>query len=346
MGGEAPADQYGREEEPLNILKSRWLGTVVKLVISLALVGVLLNAVGAGDAVARLGAVDPAWLALATAVALFQVMSCSERWRGVLAAIDARISFKNAFVFWYIGAFFNQTLPSSVGGDVVRGYLAYKRGLGFAPVLSSLVLERVVTVLALVVLVAGLTPFVADALQGGVWFQRLTLAALAAAVAGTALLMVLDRLPVALSRFRIIKGLVVLAGDARRALLHPANATRALGWSLLGHINLSLVAYLLARALHIDVSLMNCMVLFPPVLLAQIVPISLAGWGVREGAVVAIFALAGVAANEALALSILYGLVMAATSFPGVVLWLVSGRRTLKDAEAFAAQAEAEAARP
>lgn len=108
---------------------------------------VLLKAVGAQDALARLSSVDPAWLTLAAAVAFFQILICSERWRGVLAAIEARLSIKDSFVFWYVGAFFNQTLPSAVGGDVVRGYMAYKSGLGFAPVLSSLLLERVATVL-------------------------------------------------------------------------------------------------------------------------------------------------------------------------------------------------------
>jgi len=265
--------------------------------------------------------------------------------RRVVRRLEAHLSIKDAFVFWYIGAFFNQTLPSAVGGDAVRGYLAYKGGIGFAPVLSSLVIERVVTVLALVLLVAGLTPFAAaqlsDVSGGATWFQNAVWLALVGALGGCALLMVMVRLPSALTRFRIVRGVVVLAVDARRTLLHPGYAARALGWSLLGHANLSVVIYFLARALGIDVGLLACMVLFPPVLLAQIVPISLAGWGVREGAVVALFGLVGVAADGALALSILYGLVMAVTSVPGVVLWLGSGRRSLKNAEAFAAKADA-----
>ncbi|MCR4377208.1 MAG: flippase-like domain-containing protein [Rhodospirillales bacterium] len=319
----------------------RWLGAVFKVAISLVLIVVLFNAIGVEDAVARLSQVNSVWLSLALVVALFQIVLCSERWRGVLAAVDARLSAKDAWIFWYIGAFFSQTLPSSVGGDAVRGYLAFKHGLSFAQVLSSLVLERVATVLALVVLVAVLTPFVVADLQGGEWFQRAVWLALAAALGGTAVMMALDRLPASLTRFRVVRGLVVLAGDARRALLHPVRATRAMGWSFLGHVNLSLVVYLLARALNIELSLLLCLVLFPPSLLAQIVPISLAGWGVREGALVALFALAGVAADEALALSILYGLVMAVISLPGVVLWLAAKRRTLKDAEAFAAKVDA-----
>ena len=112
----------------------KWVGIVFKLGVSVALVAVLLNAVGAESALARITDVDGLWFAAALGVGLFQIVICSERWRGVLDVIGARLSPKRAFVYWYIGAFFNQTLPSSVGGDVVRGYLAYKDGLGFAPV--------------------------------------------------------------------------------------------------------------------------------------------------------------------------------------------------------------------
>jgi len=320
----------------------RWLPTILKFAVSIVLVGALLNAVGAQDALGRIAGAHLGWLALAVFVGLVQLPICAARWQTVLLAVGAQVSYKVTFVYLYIGAFFNQTLPSAVGGDVVRGYMAYKDGVGFPVVLSSLILERVVTVLALLALVAGLSPFATGLLQGAGWYQGVAWLALAAGVAGTALLMVLDRVPERYTRFRVVRGLVVLAGDTRTTLLKAANAAPAMFWSLLGHVNLSVVVYVLARALDIDVELMTCMVLFPPVLLAQIVPISLAGWGVREGAMVALFSLAGIPAGEALALSILYGILFAVTSMPGAALWLASGRRSLKEAEAFAERAEAQ----
>lgn len=311
-----------------------------KLGVSVALVAVLLNAVGAREALARIADVDGGWLAAALAVGLLQIVICSERWRGVLDVIDAPISPRRAFVYWYIGAFFNQTLPSSVGGDVVRGYLAYKDGLGFAPVLSSLVLERVVTVLGLVFLVAAFTPFVAHTFQGGAWFEGAVWLALALALGGTAVLMLFDRLPESLARFKAVRGLAVLAGDARALLLKPRPALRVLAWSVLGHVNLTLVAFFLIQGLGLEVGLLECLVLFPAVLMVQTLPISLAGWGVREGAAVALFQMVGVPGEGALALSILFGVVMALVSLPGVVPWIMSGKRNLHEAEDFASRVE------
>lgn len=320
--------------------KRSWFWTVLKLAVSIALVGVLLRAVGVEDAISRIASVHPGWLAFGFGVGFVQLWICAGRWQAVLDAIGAALPFKDVFVFWYIGAFFNQTLPSAVGGDVVRGYLAYKDGVGFAPVFNSLILERVVTVLALLVLVAGLSPFTVGMVESANWFIAAAWAALAVGVVGAFVLTILDRLPARVAHWRLVQGMAVLAGDARALLLKPVHASAAMAWSLAGHVNLSVVVYLLARALDVELGLMTALVLFPPVLLAQTVPVSLAGWGVREGAMVAMFALVGMAGDEAFALSVLYGIVIALNSLPGVLFWLATGRRSMREAEAFAAKAE------
>jgi len=274
---------------------------------------------------------------LAAALGVIQVGIGALRWRAVMIAIDESVSAAVAFRFAYIGGFFNQTLPSAVGGDAVRGYLAYKSGIKLGAAVNGVLLDRIATVLALVMLVAVMTPLAASGLEGAAWFARGVVVVLVLAVGGTIAIMLLDRLPERLSRFRLIAALSVLAVDARRVLLHPLHGALVLAFALLGHVNLSMLVYALARGLDVDLSPADCLLLFPPVLLVQTLPISLAGWGVREGAVVALFALAGVSGESALAISILYGIVLALTSLPGAVLWLsAGGRSTMKDAEAFA----------
>lgn len=309
----------------------------LKLSISIALIWYILDAVGVGESVDRLLSVSPQWLALGAAVAMVQILICTLRWLAVLKGIDADLSFSKAFKFWYIGAFFNQALPSGAGGDVVRGYLAYKNGIALPPVLSSLFLDRAATVLALVVLVACMTPFAAIDMENGRWFVHAVFVMLAVCVMGLSFVMLLDRSPQKWAQFRIVKALHHLAVDTRRVMLHPFRLSQLMVWSVLGHINLVLVIYVLFKAVDADVSLSNCMLLFPPVLLVQVVPISIAGWGVREGAMVAIFALVGVPSDAALAVSILFGLVLIFTSLPGVVLWLgLDEQIDAKEVEKFA----------
>jgi len=308
----------------------------VKVVVSVALVWALMRAVGAGDALERMLDLRPEWLAVAIVLGLVQTGIGALRWCAVLNAIDAPMAWPQLFRIAYIGAFFNQTLPSSVGGDAVRGYMAYRVGAGLGPAVNGVLLDRIATVLALVVLVAVMTLFGAAALDQGDWFARAAWLVLALALGGIVTIMVLDRLPVALRRFRLIAGLSVLATDARSVFLQPVHTVQVMFWSILGHVNLSTMIFVLATGLGVEVTLANCLLLFPPVLLAQTLPISLAGWGVREGAMVALFALAGVSGQSALAISILYGFVMILVSLPGSIFWLAAGGKTIKEAEAFA----------
>jgi len=327
----------------INVPERRWLWVGLKLTVSIALMGGVLYTFGgdaAGKALARGLNADPSWLAAAVALAMVQVLLCTLRWRAVLFAIDADLPFVPALKYWFIGAFFNQALPSGAGGDAVRGYMAFKHGVGLPAVLSSLFLDRAATVLALVVLVAVMTPFGAEDLKNGVWFARIVWLVLAVSVTGLALVMVLDRLPRALLRFRLVRAGHYLAGDARRVLLHPLNAGRLMLWSVLGHVNLVLVIYALFRALDVEVTVVQCLLLFPPVLLAQVLPLTIAGWGVREGAMVALFALAQVPMDAALAVSVLFGLVVALTSLPGAALWLGAGVGSLKGASKFVAESK------
>ena len=77
--------------------------------------------------------------------------------------------------------------------------------------------------------------------------------------------------------------------------------------------------------MQLDVRLLDCILLVPPVILVTVVPISIAGWGVREGAMVVAFGFIGVPASAAFAVSVLFGLTLAAASLPGSLIWWLSG---------------------
>jgi glycosyltransferase 2 family protein len=73
------------------------------------------------------------------------------------------------------------------------------------------------------------------------------------------------------------------------------------------------------------------MVMVPLVVLLTMLPISIAGWGVREAAMVAAFGYVGVDAPGALALSVAFGLVQVAIGLPGGLWWFKSGTPAASD---------------
>ena len=271
----------------------------------------------------RLLQVSPLWLGAGIAVFVLQILIGGARWKVVTDAIGARLQLGLAFRFFYIGAFFAQVL--SVGGDAVRVYKAYRAGLGLGPAFSGVFLERAGTILALLLIVVATQPVLIGRIEADMAGAMLfaVLAALAAGIAGLAFLLYLDRLPAALDRWRVVRGLRAVAGDTRRVFLVPGPLIRLMAWGILTHLNLTFAIFLLARGLVIELSWLDCLALVPPVILIATIPITIGGWGVREGAMIVLLGLIGVPENDAGALSILAGLVGIAAALPGGVLWLL-----------------------
>lgn len=304
----------------------KWLPWALKLGVSGFLIWYLLSAFDVGAAWERAQGIEPGMAALAGGVLCLQIAIGAERWAVVIRAIGAAMHYLKALQILYIGLFFSLVLPSSVGGDAIRMWKARAAGLDLAGAVNSVMLERAATVLGLLALVTATQPLLFSRIGDSPvrWvFPLLTVVG----VAGVILLMQLDRLPESLRRWRVVRGLAYLAADTRRVFLSPSNASQALAWSVAGHVNLSITIWLLAQALDVEVSLIDCLVLFPPVILATIIPVSIAGWGVREGAMVTVFGLAGVPADAALLLSIAFGVLNMAMCLPGGLVFLLSGDR-------------------
>ena len=310
-------------------MNKKWITPALKFLVSALLIWFLLERIDISDIGDRLGAVSFMHVGLAAAALVVQIGIGALRWGAVLGAIGTPMPWAMAARLFYIGAFFNQTLPSSVGGDAVRIYKVHRLGYTLGAAVNGVMLERAATVVALVILVAATQPFFLPRAGPGAQTWGLPVVALFAVltVAGLAFVMALDRLPDAIGHWRLVRGLARLAGDARKVFLVPGHVVRVLGWGVIGHGNVALAVYFLALGLDLDVGLVDCLVLIPPVLLITTLPISIAGWGVRELSMVAAFALIGVSNEGAVALSVLFGLVIAVMSLPGGLIWLLDEDR-------------------
>ena len=116
-----------------------------------------------------------------------------------------------------------------------------------------------------------------------------------------------------------------LASDTKKLFLSPTGTVLSVGFGVSGNILVAFAAYLLCLALRIDLNIIDCLVLIPPVILITTIPISIAGWGVREGAMVAVLAYAGVSEGDAFILSLLLGISILIASLPGGLIWIKGG---------------------
>lgn len=306
------------------MLRNKWVNFGLKLAVSVALIWFLARSIDIPTAIDRIAGLS--FGALATTVALFLclIVNNTVRWALVMRAINAPIRLIEVFRILYIGMFFNQTLPSSIGGDAVRIFLVHRTGKTLETAINGILLERVVTLIGLIVLVVATQPILLSRIGDNP--AKYAFPALAGlAVVGVAVLMLLDRLPLKYRRWRIIRALAQLANDTRALLLSPRYAVSGIALGVVGFALVSASAWVLGRALGIDVTLADCLVLVPPVMLITTVPISVAGWGVREGAMVAAFGFIGVAREDALLWSVLLGVLLIVASLPGGLIWLAGG---------------------
>lgn len=307
-------------------MSKKTFALTLKFLVSIGLIWYLLHNIDLGSAWNRMLEADPVNLVMAVLVICVQVLISVFRWRVVMVAIEAVLPFWQALRIYLIGLFFNQVLPSSVGGDAVRIYKGFRAGLALKASVHGVMLERVTTVLSLLILVTGTAPF----FQGHLdqtdtnWMQTFSVIMLAAGVGGTTLLMFLDRIPQKFRSWGFVRALSELAADTRRIFLSPIHAPQALAWGVLGHIAIAGGVFFIAQSIDLDISILDCMVLMPLVMLVTTLPISIAGWGVRESAMVAAFALVGVQADDALVLSILFGLISVLFAIPGGITWLLT----------------------
>ena len=264
---------------------------------------------------------------MSLAVILIQVLPAALRWTAVLDTIGSPLKLSRASRYIFIGLFFNQALPSSLGGDAVRIYLIHRDGMPLRHAANGIILERAATIAAMVVLLIVLAPFFLPELdQPAQYWTLISLAALFfLCLLGWGSILLVDRLPERTGQWRVVSAIRKLADDACKSFGAPAPLVRILGWGIICHVVVAISVYFIAMGLGIKLSMLQCQFLVPLANLISMLPFTIAGWGLREGAMVILLGMVGVAPENALGISILYGIVVLISGLPGGILWFAEG---------------------
>jgi glycosyltransferase 2 family protein len=316
----------------------------LRLGLSIALMAFILYRIDVAAMGRTLAGAHAGFIVLGLAIIVLERMVMAWKWRWLLAAKGLRVSFSRVLKIVYLGNFIGTFLPSSLGVDVVRSYSLYRHGTALSESVSSVLVDKVLALIAAMVVPVTVVLF----FPGAVFDPAVRSAVLAIAAGfGAVLLLGLNRRLVhgVLSHGHRLPGLLSAPALWSRAAalygtFHGYTAYKGALWgafaaSLVFQALRVLGVVALGAALGLELGLLSYLVYVPLIIMLTMLPISVGGIGVREGAFVYFFTGAGVPAEAALALSILLYLVSLLSVLPGGVIYLSEGvgRRRLPSTE-------------
>ena len=273
--------------------------------------------------------VQPVWLVAALAAHGVMMALSVWRWRLLLGAQHIRVPLRTLSESFWVALFFNNFLPSNIGGDVVR--IADTSQLAGSKTLATTVVlvDRVLGLFAMLTVgatgAATARAFGVD-IPGAGWLELAALAALAVCIPLFVAPRLLDALlrPLrALNQAWVSDRLALLQETLGRFRAQPSSLVGALAGAVGVQLVIVVFYALTARSLSIPLPVLMAGVLVPVALAVQMAPVSINGFGLREAVFSFFFVRFGLGVEAGVAVSLLGTALVMLFSLGGGALFLL-----------------------
>lgn len=284
--------------------------SVVQLTVSIVLLLILFRRIGLESFFDLLASIHPGYFTLGVLCYFLSMVVISFRWQFIVQTANEPAGIFQLIGINFVGSFFSMFLPTAAGGDVARMYESSRRGMVGTKAVSTVLLDRVIGLLSLVLIcIAAL--LAGYRFSGNSWLVYLVIGL--AAVMGISWRLFFDlrvarrvkgvfRLPL-LARFE--SGAAGLYQSLYDLQQQPRLLLSSLAISIAAQAIEIFSAIFLARSLGINSEGFYFFVFIPLIWLVTMLPVSLNGLGLREGAFAFFFGQIGVVSAEAISLSLL-----------------------------------------
>lgn len=305
------------------------LSTLARLVFAVGLTAYMIWAADPARIGAALAGVSWLWIAGACALVLIDRALMAYRWIALLAPLapGTRPPLPALLRTFFVSTFVGTFLPQSVGADAVRTVSLVRDGVSGSQSLASVVMDRLLGVLGIVIGATIGLLFARDLLA-----DRWVATTLAIAVAGCAIgaaIVFSPRVDAAIRRAihawapaRLRPAGERVLDAVRRYESHRGVLTQVLVASVAVQALRVIQAWMLGRSLGIAAGIGAYLAFVPVILLVMLLPITINGLGVSQWGFQTLFGRVGTPAPQALALSILFVALGIVGNLPGAVLYL------------------------
>lgn len=316
-------------------MQRRLIGITTRVIISSLILGFLFSQMDLGRIRELLIFSNVSVLMICIFLMLGIQVIATYRWHIFVKADNPEVPFVKLFSFYLVGLFFNNFLPTAVGGDVVRSYDLYKYSGEGKSAVVSVFMERLAGLTAQV-FVALLAVLIGHSYLGEPLILWL--------ICGISLvyllfLMVLFNqgimtgLVKLLEMFSLSKAQHLLSETYKVFLRYQSSRQslmQATKLSLLIVIISIFTFYFLSIALHLSIPVGYFVIFLPIMNIVSMLPITLGGLGAREGIGVFLFSKVGVHPSDAFGLSLAWSILLILISLIGGVIFAIRGAKSLK----------------
>ncbi len=291
--------------------KKNLLTLLLKFVFSLSILVYILTAKTSFPEIGNvLRQVNVFWLAVAFSLHAFGLFASAYRWQILARAQADEIPLAFLAKSYLVGTFFNNFLPTRFGGDIVRIWDGSRYSKSLIKSSAIVMVERFTGIIVLFLFAVVASLFRLDmARRVPIIWASLLLGLLGLCVIAAFFLPPTTRLLSSLRGPRLLEKIKEKIIFLRETILHYRTQKRpflrATFWALLLQLNVILYYFLIGKALHLHIHIVDYFVFIPIYLIIQIIPITINGLGLREGASIEIFKFYGISAQAAVSFSLI-----------------------------------------
>lgn len=300
------------------------LKTLAKIVVSVALIVVLGWTMDWTEVRRALLDADHAMLSLALLPIAITVPLAALRWRSCARAATVGGSVGFYMRATYSALFAGQVLPAGVGVDAIRLAYFMHRKARLAHALQSLLLDRMIGLGAMIAIMAAGLPLIWERLAPPLRYVALAL--LAGAFSGLAVLAVWPRLTRLFEQGKLRKVSDLLMATRRSVLSREVFVAGVISVAI--HCASIYGVFWIASSMGLELRYPELLAVVSISMFLGVLPMSLNGWGVREGAMVMGLSALSVQRETALIVSMLFGLANAVVTLPGAFAWFIRHRHS------------------
>ncbi len=252
-----------------------------------------------------------------SAMLVIQIFLSAIRLALILKIFDEKLKTSNILKLTYEGMFFNQVLPTSIGGDTIKIWRLNKYKVKLNKSIFYIITDRVIGFISLLIIFFISLNFLLDEVSDQLNIKKF--------YSYNEIILILISLLI-LFFFIYQKKIIEIKNKIIIQLrkLIDKKIFLVIFLSFMIHFLTFLSFYFLSLALSVNINLSVFFVIIPLVLTLTLLPISLAGWGLRESILIYSLSFYDISSEQSLAISVLYGFVLILTSLPGIYFWLIA----------------------